>query len=82
LTAVWYVGIIGTKRKLGIAMMPSVGVKTHCVKTQRENTPDVVDYRTYNDYFKNLVTFIEVFSKYAWIVPMKSPKGNSIVESL
>jgi hypothetical protein len=52
------------------------------VKTKGENTPDVVDYRTYNDYFKYLVTVIEVYRKYAWIVPMKSHKGNCIVAGL
>jgi hypothetical protein len=52
------------------------------VKTKGENTPDVVDYRTYNDYFKYLVTVIEVYRKYAWIVPMKSHKGNCIVDGL
>jgi hypothetical protein len=51
--------------------------KKHCVKRQRENTPE---YNTYSDYFKYLVTVIVVFRKYAWIVPMKSHKGNCIVE--
>jgi hypothetical protein len=41
------------------------------VKIQGESRPDVVDYRAYNDYFKYLVTVIEVFRKYAWIVPVK-----------
>ena len=36
----------------------------------------------YNKGFKNLLCAIDLFSKYAWIIPIKDKKGTSIVMHL
>ena len=35
----------------------------------------------FNKGFKSLLCVIDVFSKYAWVVPLKNKKGASIVNA-
>ena len=37
--------------------------------------------KQYNDGFRYLYVCIDVFSKYAWIVPIKSKTGPALVEA-
>ena len=48
-------------------------------------TADLVDmqaFAEYNDGVKYLLTVIDVFSKYGWIVPMKDKSGKSTANGL
>ena len=38
--------------------------------------------RKFNEGFKFLLCVIYIFSKYAWVVPLKDKKGVSIVNAL
>lgn len=42
---------------------------------------DVSRLSKYNKGFKFLLTCIDVFSKYAWVVPLKNKSGQSLVEA-
>lgn len=42
---------------------------------------DVVKLSRFNNGFKYLLTLIDVFSKYAWVVPIKNKTGSSLVEA-
>jgi hypothetical protein len=47
-------------------------------------TADLVDmgkFAKYNRGFKYLLTIIDTFSKYGWIVPLKDKSANSVVEA-
>ena len=33
----------------------------------------------FNKGFRSLLCFIDIFSKYAWVIPLKDKKGTSIV---
>ena len=37
---------------------------------------------TFNKQFRFLLCVIDIFSKYAWVVPLKDKKGVSIVNDL
>ena len=37
--------------------------------------------RKFNKRFRFLLCFINIFSKYAWVVPLKDKKGISIVNA-
>ena len=43
---------------------------------------DMQSLKQYNDEYRYLLVCIDVFSKYAWIVPIKSKTGPAIVEAL
>ena len=46
---------------------------------------DLVDLSSlakYNDKFKYLLNVIDIFSRYAWSVPLKNKTGNSITSAL
>ena len=45
---------------------------------------DLVDMQSlsrYNKVFKYLLCAIDLFSKYAWVIPIKDKKGTSIVNA-
>ena len=42
---------------------------------------DMQSLKQYNDEYRYLLVCIDVFSKYAWIVPIKSKTGPAIVEA-
>ena len=45
---------------------------------------DLVDMQLYskqNNGFKYLLTVIDLYSKYAWIIPLKTKSSNSIIEA-
>ena len=42
---------------------------------------DMQSLRKYNKGFKYLLSVIDLFSKYAWVIPIKDKKGTSIVNS-
>jgi hypothetical protein len=42
---------------------------------------DVSKFADENDGFKFLLTCIDVFSKYAWVIPLKNKKGKSVTEA-
>ena len=42
---------------------------------------DMQSLSRYNKGFKYLLCVIDLFSKYAWFVPIKDKKGTSIVNS-
>jgi transposase InsO family protein len=42
---------------------------------------DVQSLKKYNDGYRYLLVCIDVFSKYAWIVPIKSKTGPALVEA-
>ena len=46
------------------------------------NLADMQLISRYNKGIKNLLCAIDVFSKYAWVVPLEKKKGQSIVEGL
>ena len=35
----------------------------------------------FNEGFRFLLCVIDIFSKYAWVVPLKNKKGDSIVDA-
>ena len=37
--------------------------------------------RKFNKRFRLLLCFVDIFSKYAWVVPLKDKKGVSIVDA-
>ena len=43
--------------------------------------PDMQSLRKYNKGIKYLLSAIDIFSKYAWILPLKDKKGTSIVNA-
>lgn len=43
---------------------------------------DMQSFSKYNDGIKYLMTVIDVFSKYAWAIPLHDKTGKSIVEAL
>ena len=42
---------------------------------------DMQSLSKYNKGFKNLLRAIDLFSKYAWVIPIKDKKGTSIVNA-
>ena len=47
-------------------------------------TADLVDMSSYskqNKHYKYLLTVIDVFSKYGWIIPIKNKSGESVAEA-
>ncbi len=42
---------------------------------------DMQSLKHYNDGYRYLLVCIDVFSKYAWIVPIKSKTGPALVEA-
>ena len=42
---------------------------------------DMQSLKLYNDGYRYLLVCIDVFSKYAWIVPIKSKTGPALVEA-
>ena len=42
---------------------------------------DIQSLRKYNKGIKYLLSAIDIFSKYAWILPLKDKKGTSIVNA-
>ena len=42
---------------------------------------DMQSLSRYNKRFKNLLCAIDLFSKYAWVIPIKDKKGTSIVNA-
>ena len=40
------------------------------------------DYEKENDGFKYILTCIDIFSKYAWVVPVKNKMGSTILKLL
>ena len=42
---------------------------------------DVQSLMQYNDGYRYLLVCIDVFAKYAWIVPVKSKTGTALVEA-
>ena len=43
---------------------------------------DIQEYEKDNDGFTYLLTCIDVFSKYAWAVPIKNKMGSTIFEAI
>ena len=43
---------------------------------------DVSNLSRYNDGYKYLLTWIDVFSKYAWVIPLKSKTAKELVEAV
>ena len=43
---------------------------------------DMQSLSRYNKGFKYLLCAIDLFSKYAWVIPIKNKKGTSIVNAL
>ena len=37
--------------------------------------------RKFNKGFRFLLCFVDIFSKYAWVIPLKDKKGVSIVDA-
>src|SRR6267154_2642550 len=42
---------------------------------------EVTSLSAYNDGFKFLLTCIDCFSRYAWVVPMKNKKASTVAEA-
>ena len=42
---------------------------------------DMTSYAKYNDEIRFLLTVIDIFSKYGWIVPLKDKRGESVAEA-
>ena len=42
---------------------------------------DMQSLSRYNKRFKYLLCAIDLFSKYAWVIPIKDKKGTSIVNA-
>ena len=45
------------------------------------NSPDMQSLSKYNTWNKYLMCAIDLFSKYAWIIPLKDKKGTSIINA-
>ena len=46
---------------------------------------DLVDMSTYKEFnqgYKYLLTIIDIFSKFAWVLPLKSKTGDGLVAAL
>ena len=43
---------------------------------------DMIKFSRYNKGFKYLLTVIDVFSKFGWIIPLKDKSGKSVSEAL
>ena len=53
-----------------------------CIDEQWQmDLADMQSLKDYNDGYRYLLVFIDVFSKYAWIVPIKSKTGPALVEA-
>ena len=42
---------------------------------------DLADMQKFNDGYRYLLVCIDVFSKYAWVVPLKNKTGPSLVNA-
>jgi hypothetical protein len=49
--------------------------------TWQADLVDVSKYADENDGYKFLLTCIDVFSKYAWAVPLKNKSGKTVTEA-
>ena len=41
---------------------------------------DIQNISKYNDNYRYLVTFIDVFSKLAWVIPIKNKQARCVLE--
>jgi hypothetical protein len=47
----------------------------------KSNLADLQKISKFNDYNRYLVTCIDVFSKFAWVVPFKNKKSDTVLEA-
>ena len=45
------------------------------------DSPDMQSLKKYNDGYRYLLVCIDVFSKYVWVIPLKTKTGLALVEA-
>ncbi|KAG1666595.1 putative uncharacterized transposon-derived protein F54H12.3 [Nymphon striatum] len=68
--------IIGTKMRFGM------GEKKSIDEIWAADLVEMQPFSTYNNGIKYLLTVIDIFSKYGWIVPLKDKTGKSVSKAL
>ena len=51
-------------------------------ETWRADLVDISDHASSNKGYKYLLTIIDIFSKYAWAVPLKSKNGKDVASAM
>ena len=71
----------GRNMKRGTCMICGT-TKTHIDKIWAADLVDMQAFSKFNRGLKYLLTVIDVFSKYGWLIPLKDKTGKSVASAL